>query len=58
MCTGRYAAHPEHGMTFTDAENMGIFPVAEPGDGTQMNWWQKPANFWKLIQMSLIQQLA
>lgn len=37
MCTERYAVHPEHGMTFTDVENTGIFPVAEPGDGTQMN---------------------
>lgn len=37
MGTERYAAHPEHGVTFTDAENTGIFPVAEPGDGTQVN---------------------
>lgn len=36
-CTERGAVHPEHGTTFTDAENMGTFPVAEPGDGTQMN---------------------
>lgn len=35
--TERYAAHPEHGVTFTDAENTGIFPAAEPDDGTQMN---------------------
>jgi len=37
VCVGRYAVHPERGMTSADAENMGIFPVAEPGDDTQMN---------------------
>lgn len=36
-CTERYAVNPEYGMAFTGAENVGICPMAEPGDGTQVN---------------------